>query len=167
MTERIKPALEAIKDIMALVGPGPLPMATAVYAYPYDYEDMPKPLEDLPNIVIHRLGGRPRSFGAKAAGRDRHNWSAGIDILLLPGPLMNDQQVYQAESLFEPWLEATKAALFENLTLSGTADMIGDGTPNGDLFQYIDAHLQWVGAVYWGIRIELPIIQTAVQTMTG
>lgn len=167
MTARIQPALNALKAIMATAAPVGYPPATAVYAYPANYNIMPKPLGALPVIIVHRLGGRPRSLGAKAAGLDRHNWMAGIDILLAPGPLMNDEQVYAAESFFEPWLEAAKAALFENLTLSGTADMIGSGAPNGDLFQYIDAHLQWVGGVYWGMRLELPILQTAAQTMTG
>lgn len=167
MTARIQPALDALKLIMLAAAPVGVPAASAAYAYPADYASMPKPLNGLPAVVVHRMGARPRAFGAKAAGLDRHNWIAGIDILLLDGPLMNDEQIYQADRLFEPWLEAAKAALFENLTLSGTAAMIGAGSPNGDLFQYIDANIMWVGATYWGIRLELPILQTAAQTMTG
>lgn len=167
MTARIAPALVALKDVLETCEPAGFSRPKAVYAYPADYRAMPKPFGALPVIVVHRLGGRRRPFGSKAAGLDRHKWLAGIDVLLTPGPLMNDEQVWQADRFFEPWLETVKNVLFQNLTLSGTVDMIGSGSPSGDLFEYIDAHLQWVGATYWGIRFELPILQTIAQTMNG
>lgn len=167
MTARIVPALAALKAIMATVAPSGVAQPTAAYSYPADYRTMPKPIERLPVVVVHRIGGRKRAFGSKANGLDRHRWLAGIDVLLLPGPLMNDEQIYQADSLLEPWLEAVKDDLFQNIKLNGTVTMIGSGQPNGDLFEYIDCHLQWVGKVYWGIRFELPILQTAAQTMSA
>lgn len=168
MTDRIIASLNALKTIMATVTTADGDTPTAVYAYPQDYATMPKPIEldNLPVVIVQRLAGRKRGFGSKANGLDRHVWLAGIDLLLM-GYLHNEEQMYQAENLFGPWLEAVKNTLFQNVTLGGTATMIGSGQPNGELFQYIDAHLQWVSKDYWGIRFELPVLHTAAQTMNA
>lgn len=169
MTSRIVATLTALKAVMATVVTSIPTSPTAVYAFPQDYTAMPKPIEtaNLPVVVVHRLGGRRRAFGSKAVGLDRHRWLAGVDVLLLPGPLVNEEQYYQAESLFEPWLEAVKSTLFQNLKMQNTVAMIGDGLPSGELFEYIDANMMWVGRVYWGIRFELPVLHVAAQTMKG
>jgi hypothetical protein len=164
----INESLTVLKDVVYTIAPTGQPTLTAAYSYPAQQLTMPDTIEAemLPVAIIHRRTNRRTPLGSFAAGKGRHRWTANIDLLLLPGPLVSEEQIRAADALFEPWLVAMYGLLFQNLTLAGTADMIGGGVPGGDFFEYIDTHLQWFSKVYWGIRFELPVKQSWAQAMT-
>lgn len=163
----IEASLLALRNVVLTAAPVGLAPLTAAYAYPQQIAAIPTPIEadTLPVGIVHRRTGRRTAVGSKAAGMARHFWTANIDLLLAPGPLMNDEQIREADGLFYPWWLAIQDVLFNNLTLNGTADMIGGGAQGSDLFDYIDTHLQWFQKVYWGIRIEVTVRHSWPQTM--
>lgn len=164
----IDTALASLRDIVLTVSATGQPALTAAYAYPADQATMPETIEAemLPLAIVHRRTNRRTALGSLAAGRARHVWMANIDLLLKPGPLVNEEQIRQADALFEPWLVAMYGVLFQNLTLAGTADGAGWAVTQSTMFDYIDTHLQWFQKVFWGIRFELPVKQTWAQAMT-
>lgn len=165
----INDSLAALRDLIVTVQATGQPPIRAGYAYPAQQATMPETIDpdDLPLVITHRRTSRRGTVGTLAAGRAKHMWLAHIDLLLAPGPLVNEEQIREADAMFEPWLIAMYGVLFQNLTLTGTADMIGSGVPGGDFLDYIDTHLQWFGKVFWGVRFELMVKQTWAQTMTA
>lgn len=165
----IDASLLALRDIILTAAPTDLPPLSAAYAYPNQLPSIPMPIEadTLPVAMVHRRTARRNAVGAKAAGLARHFWMAYVDLLLLPGPLMNHEQILEADTLFYPWWLAVQGVLFTNLTLSGTADMIGGGAQGSDVFEYIDTHLQWFQKDFWGIRFEVPVRHSWAQSMSG
>jgi hypothetical protein len=166
----IDASLMALRDVVLTAAPlGNIVPLTAAYAYPKQLIEIPMPIETdtLPVAMVHRRTNRRNPVGAKAAGLARHFWVAYVDLLLAPGPLMNHEQILEADTLFYPWWLAVQSVLFTNLTLNGTADMIGGGAQGSDVFDYIDTHLQWFQKDFWGIRFEVPVRHSWAQDMSG
>lgn len=132
-----------------------------VKVYPADY---PFTVNDLPVAIVHRMTNREAPVRTRSVGSGSQTWQMGIDILLIEGPLMNDEQMATADGLYEPWVDTIDALLAGDYTLGGTVTTIGQ-IGQGVTFTPMDTHLQWYKKIYWGIRFQVPVLQDWDRTL--
>ena len=153
-------ALAQLRTILltaTAAGQSPL---TAGYVYPNDYAAMPSPLA-LPCIVVSERVNSLNSWERKADGLAIHKWRAEVLLFISPGPLQTmSADSAAAEGKVHNWSQAFAERLFANQSLGGKAQIIGETAgETRRLFEYMVGHIHWDAAVYWGMRIELPVRQ--------
>lgn len=153
---RFNDALNAMKTAVQTIDPAPQALHR-VYVYPDDY---PFGLDRLPVCIIHRMTNRSAPVTTRAVGVGSQYWWMAVDFLLREGQLQNDEQVQRVNLLYEPWVEAFDEMLSANWTLGGTVTTVGAFPPNGVFFIPVDAHLGWFKRMWWGIRCQVPILQS-------
>lgn len=159
----IDDALVALRDAIASHLSNPRPQA--VWVWPKQHEQVILSDDNLPAVVVSQVVNTPGEYGRKASGLARHIWAAEILIFLSKGTLTNQAEAARVQALQVDWLRGMAAALFQNLSLNGRAQMIGDGRTPGTLFEYRIGHIHWDRAVFWGIRMVLPVMQLHKQDM--
>ena len=101
-------------------------------------------LENFPAIVISKMNTEPGSWVAESFGAGKHVWEMLIADYFNHGPIIitnNDDITVSAMSNASEWYKLMADLLYENMTLAGTVDIIGDG--EGKLFDYVTDNIIW------------------------
>jgi hypothetical protein len=152
--ENITNALDALKTALAGIDPTPQPRPHNVYVYPGDYGSMD--YNDLPFIVVAQRVNQRFSFGPVTHGVGHHRWQAEIMVMLAKGPLTRMSDGATAEAKQVSWLFALSKILFDNQGLDGNALALGDAER---LFDYQIGHLELDTRVFWGLHVQVPVLQ--------
>lgn len=159
-------SIENLKTLLLTATAAGQPALAAGYVYPNEYASMPATFT-LPTIVVSELVNSLNSWDRKADGLAIHKWRAEIVLFAALGPL----QSYSADSAAAElkthnWAKAFADVLWQNQSLGGKAQIIGEQAgETRRLFEYMVGHVHWDTAVYWGMRIELPVRQLHQQAM--
>ncbi len=168
MTEKFE-LLTALNTILLTADPTPLPKATAAFSYPEQWGEINDALVErkLPIFTVQEVVNRPFTIRRLTMGKSIHWWDVDIRLYLHKGLLTKHEYMAAADTKQRYWLYAISKVLFANMTLSGTAHVIGQNSVPGDLFTYRTGHMNWQTNTYWGIALTLTVAQILTQEMTS
>lgn len=152
-------ALAQLKIILADIDPSPEPTPAKIWVYPQDHEFIN--FDEFPVIIVSQMINRRIPWQRQTFQLGRHQWPCEIDVFLCHAPLLNDAEMAEAEVKLTPWPVAMGAILNLNQKLNNTCQSIGE--PSGNLFYYQAGHIMWGTKEMFGLRFELPIVQSPIQ----
>lgn len=171
MAEPVDLALAAAKSLIMsdldLTGIAPVPTIVAVFPDEYTLvSDLYA--GDLPVIIIGEGIGIPQRITRHThGGRSMHHWTMEIAVLLAEGPIVYPSaESAAAEMRQKGWRDAMKRLFFANMTLNGTAAMIG-AERSGE-YVLFDANLtswQWNQRPYYALLFLMAVQQASTVEM--
>lgn len=138
------------------------PPTSSVWAHPVETNSIN--IENFPFVIVSKLNAEPGAWVAESFGVGRHDWKVLIAVFISEGPVVvtsKDDVTQQAMKNASEWYEAMANLLYQNMTLNGSVDIIGDG--DGLLFDYVTDNIMWDGRQYYGHLFMLPVTQSVVQ----
>lgn len=152
-------ALAALKTIFAGLDASPYQDPVGVWVIPDDYENIN--WSDPPFIVISTLDREWLPFRPLHRGAMKHEWIAEINCCLSTGPITTMVRAVELEPIWMTWLNQVASLLGENRGLNGQALAIGSGI---DLFRYRVGQFELGRRVYYGVRVQVPVLQLVQMT---
>ena len=163
-------ALNALSSILGAATATGQDAIVNSWVYPDEYADIElSRLDSLPALVVAEQVATLNQWGIKSSGVGYHRWVAEVILFLYKGaPKHPSEQAAAAELLQEGWVKALSAALVDDITLNDTVVKVG--TPDGNfplkVFDYEIEYIQWNQQPYWGIHLQIPIMQYIDQTQS-
>lgn len=157
----IETALNEIRDLLKTI-PTTHPPGNRVWAHPGDSSKIQS--NSFPFVVVSKMNAEEGSWEISSFGEGKHNWFALIAVYIAEGPIIvtsSENATVDALNNAHEWYKLLSDLLFENMTLNGTVDIIGDD--QGNLFSYVTDNILWEGKQFYGHLFFLPIKQTIIQ----
>ena len=161
----VENALTAIATLIKTI-PTTNPPEGRVWVHPTQARSIN--LENLPAVVISKMNTEPGSWVADSFGAGRHDWEILIAVYVEEGPIVvtnSDDATIAAMTNASEWYKLLADLLYENMTLSGTVDIIGNG--EGKLFDYITDNIIWNAKQYYGHLFVIPVVQKVIQGVSA
>jgi hypothetical protein len=117
-----------------------------------------------PFAVVSKMSAEEGSWEVASFGEGIHNWSVLIAVYVASGPIVitsPESTTIEALENSHEWYKLLSDLLFENMTLNGSVNIIGDD--QGNLFNYVTDNIIWDGQQYWGHLFVLPVRQNVIQ----
>ena len=124
--------------------------------------------ETFPFAVVSKLNVEPGEWNAASFGVGKHDWKILVAVYLAEGPVVvtnADDITVAALANAHEWYEALADLLFENMTLAGTVQIIGDG--EGQLYEYVTDNILWDGRQFYGHLFVIPVVQEVIQGVSA
>lgn len=161
----VEAVMDAARDLIKTIDVTDAP-GVRVWSHPGETSDITD--DKFPFVVVSKLNAGTGSWQAHSYGTGQHKWDLLVAVYLREGPIVvtdADPTTAQALEYAFEWYKALADLLFANLTLSGTAIMIGDG--EGTLFEYVTDNIIWNGKQHFGHLFSIPVLQTEEQGVSA
>ena len=138
------------------------PLGSRVWVHPGETRNIKT--GTFPFAVVSKMSAEEGSWEINSFGEGKHNWGVLIAVYVADGPVVitsSDEPTVEALENSHEWYKLLSDLLFENMTLNGSVDIIGDET--GNLFTYVTDNILWDGKQYWGHLFFLPVKQSVLQ----
>ena len=125
-------------------------------------------MSNLPAVVISKMNTQPGAWSTESFGVGQHIWDILIACYVEDGPIVvtsSDEQTVRAMKNANEWYKLLADTLFENMTLNGSVDIVGD--EDGSLFGYVTDNILWDGRQYYGHLFFVPVTQTVIQGVSS
>lgn len=142
------------------------PPGGRVWAHPNETASID--FASLPVVIVSKLNAEPGAWIADSFGAGRHDWKVLIAVFVEEGPVVvtnKDDLTIRAMKNASEWYQAMATLLYENMTLNGQVDIIGDG--DGMLFEYVTDNIIWDGKQYFGHLFMIPVTQKVIQGVSA
>lgn len=137
-----------------------------VWAHPTETASID--LETLPAAIISKMNAESGAWVADSFGVGKHKWEILIAVYVEEGPVVvtnSDDLTISAMVNASEWYKLMADLLYENMTLAGTVDIIGDG--EGKLFDYVTDNIIWNARQYYGHLFLVPVVQEIIQGVSS
>jgi hypothetical protein len=160
VTDKLKPALEAVRDAL-IAGTTDV----NVYAHPYDFLDgngayeMPASFASYPTIIVNHIETEASNVGGEASrGICNDFWRLTLEVVVLvyEGGQFTDTQWTEAKGAAAGWVETIHGVFAPDETFG----RVFAQTPNRNtpMFSQIRCgHINWGGLLNYGWRLWKPV----------
>jgi hypothetical protein len=161
----IPQVLTALKNIVLTLDVTPS-LSTRVWTHPGQASSIS--FKTYPFAIVSKVNSQVGSWTAHSYGTGQHKWNALVAIYVAPGPVIvtnNDKITVDALTYADQYYDKMSTLLYNNMTLSGTVDYIGDG--DGKLFDYVTDNIIWNAQQHYGHLFLIDICQTVSQSVNN